>query len=249
MSQPRKVLRNEPAAQGAAPMQAERSGRRRPTAAPRSRRVSMQDLFGRHLTRPPDRSTRARSPGAENILPLIPGPRRRLDWYRHLSGEGEEWRALPCRSEQLDLAPGHAATLSDRQQRNRAHRLVSYLVRTTPPGNVRVSTRFRFTQLSSAVKNGVPPPTSTGWVTISYSSTSPARMAAPASVAPPTLIGSPSSALSRVISATASPVTSRVFQSTLSTVDENTTFGVSRQFRANSICAGVAPSCWSPVGQ
>src|SRR5829696_8250764 len=171
MSQPRKVLRNEPAAQGAAPMQAERSGRRRPTAAPRSRRVSMQDLFGRHLTRPPDRSTRARSPGAENILPLIPGPRRRLDWYRHLSGEGEEWRALPCRSEQLDLAPGHAATPSDQQQRNRAQRLVSYVVRTTPPGNVRVSTRFRFTQLSSAVKNGVPPPTSTGRVTISYSST------------------------------------------------------------------------------
>src|SRR5215213_2260745 len=34
-------------------------------------------------------------------------------------------------------------------KRNRAHRLVSYLVMTTPPGNVRVSTRFRFTQLSS----------------------------------------------------------------------------------------------------
>ena len=33
-------------------------------------------------------------------------------------------------------------------RRNRAQRLVSYLVRTTPPGNVRVSTRFRFTQLS-----------------------------------------------------------------------------------------------------
>ena len=31
----------------------------------------------------------------------------------------------------------------------------------TPLGNVRVSTRFRFTQLSSAVKNGVPPPTNT----------------------------------------------------------------------------------------
>src|SRR4051794_26700807 len=99
---------------------------------------------------------------------------------------------------------GHAATPSDKQHRNRAH-LLSYLVMTTPPGNVRVSTRFRFTQLSSAVKNGAPPPTSTGWVTISYSSTSPARMAAPASVAPPTRIGSPSSALRRVISATASP--------------------------------------------
>ena len=57
-----------------------------------------------------DRSTRARTPGAENILPLIPGPPRRLGYVRHLSGEGEEWRALPCRSEQLDLAPGHAAT-------------------------------------------------------------------------------------------------------------------------------------------
>jgi hypothetical protein len=44
----------------------------------------------------------------------------------------------------------------------RAHRLVSYRVSTTPPGNVRVSTRCRFTQLSSAVKNGVPPPTRTG---------------------------------------------------------------------------------------
>src|SRR5215472_7813370 len=134
-------------------------------------------------------------------------------------------------------------------RRNRAQRLVSYLVKITPPGNVRVSTRFRFTQLSSAVKNGVPPPTRTGWVTISYSSISPARMTAPASVAPPTLIGPPSSALSRVISAIASPVTRRVFQSTLSIVEENTTFGVSRQFRANSICAGVAPGCWSPVGQ
>src|ERR1700693_5477103 len=128
-------------------------------------------------------------------------------------------------------------------------RLVSYLVRTTPSGNVRVSTRFRFTQLSRAVKNGVPPPTRTGWVTIAYSSISPARMAAPASVAPPTLIGSPSSALSRVISATASPVTRRVFQSTFSFAEENTTFGVSRQFRANSISAGVALGCWSPVGQ
>ena len=43
-----------------------------------------------------------------------------------------------------------------------AQRLVSYLVSTTPPGKVRVSTRFRFTQLSSAVKNGVPSPTRTG---------------------------------------------------------------------------------------
>src|SRR5207247_6163445 len=133
--------------------------------------------------------------------PLSAGPRRGLDWYRHLSGEGEEWRALPCRSEQLDLAPGHAATPSDKQQRNRAHRLVSYLVRTTPPGNVRVSTRFRFTQLSSAVKNGVPPPTRIEWVTIAYSSTSPARMAAPASVAQPTLFAQPPSAFSRVTSA------------------------------------------------
>ncbi len=74
-------------------------------------------------------------------------------------------------------------------------------------------------------------------------------MAAPASVAPPTLIGPPSPALSRVISAIASPVTRRVFQPTLSIVEENTTFGVSRQFRANSISAGVALGCWSPVGQ
>src|SRR5215217_227667 len=40
-------------------------------------------------------------------------------------------------------------------------RLVSYLVRSTPSGNVRVSTRLRFTQLSRAVKNGVPLPTKT----------------------------------------------------------------------------------------
>ena len=82
-----------------------------------------------------------------------------------------------------------------------------------------------------------------------YSSIRPARMAAPASVAPPMVIGPPSPALSRVISAVASPETSRVFQSTLSIVEENTTFGVSRQFRANSISAGVALGCWSPVGQ
>ena len=42
--------------------------------------------------------------------------------------------------------------------RSGIQRLVSYLVRSTPSGNVRVSTRFRFTQLSRAVKNGVPPP-------------------------------------------------------------------------------------------
>src|SRR5262249_26950657 len=131
----------------------------------------------------------------------------------------------------------------------RAHRLASYRVSTTPPGNVRVSTKFRFTPLSSAVKNGGPLPTRPGWVTIVYSSISPAHMAAPASVAPPMPIGPPSSALSRVISATASPVTRRVFQSTLSIVDENTTFGVSRQFRANPIFAGEASGCWSPVGQ
>src|SRR5450759_3129957 len=61
-------------------------------------------------------------------------------------------------------------------------RLVSYLVRTTPSVNVRVSTRVRFTQLSRAVKNGVPPPTKTGAVASTYSSISPARMAAAASV-------------------------------------------------------------------
>src|SRR5882757_10559108 len=72
-----------------------------------------------------------------------------------------------------------------RDSRTGAQRLVSYLVRITPPGNVRVSTRFRFTELSSAVKNGVPPPTRTGAVASTYSSISPARMAAPASVAPP----------------------------------------------------------------
>src|SRR2546429_2808949 len=110
--------------------------------------------------------------------------------------------------------------------------LVSYLVRSTPSGNVRVSTRFRFTQLSRAVKNGVPPPTRTGCVTIAYSSISPARMAAAARVAPPTSMGPPSSALSRVISVTASPVTRRAFQSTALVVEENTTFGMSRQRRA-----------------
>ena len=129
------------------------------------------------------------------------------------------------------------------------HLLVSYRVSSTPPGNVRVSTRFRFTQLSRVVKNGVPPPTRTGWVTIAYSSISPDRMAAPASVAPQMSMGPPSSALSRVISATASPVTRRAFPSTSSIVEENTTFGMSRQRRANSITAGVASGCSSAVGQ
>jgi hypothetical protein len=86
-------------------------------------------------------------------------------------------------------------------------------------------------------------------VTIAYSSISPARMAAAARVAPPTSMGPPSSVLSRVISVTASPVTRRAFQSTALVVEENTTFGMSRQRRANSICAGVAPGCWSAVGQ
>src|SRR4051812_5717868 len=93
--------------------------------------------------------------------------------------------------------------------------MVSYLVSTTPSGNVRVSTRLSFTQLSRAVKNGVPPPTRTGWVTITYSSISPARMAAAASVAPPMSMGPPSSALSLEISVTASPVTRRAVPSTV----------------------------------
>jgi hypothetical protein len=63
-------------------------------------------------------------------------------------------------------APKNIVTITDLTSRAehlaRAQRLVSYRVSITPPGNVRVSTRFRFTQLSSAVKNGVPPPTRTG---------------------------------------------------------------------------------------
>jgi hypothetical protein len=55
--------------------------------------------------------------------------------------------------------------------------------------------------------------------------------------------------LSRVISVTASPVTKRAFQSTSLVVEENTTFGTSRQRWANSICAGVASGWWSAVGQ
>lgn len=62
-------------------------------------------------------------------------------------------------------------------------------------------------------------------------------------------MGPPSSALSLVISVTASPVNRRVFQSTVLVVEEKTTFGMSRQRWANSISAGVAPGCWSAVGQ
>src|SRR3954454_12082328 len=119
----------------------------------------------------------------------------------------------------------------DARHRPGVQRLVSYRARSTPSGNVRVSTRFRFTQLSRGVKNGVPPPTRTGWVTIAYSSISPARMAAAARVAPAMSMGPPSSALSLVISVTASPVTRRVFQSTVLVVEENTPFGMSRQRR------------------
>ena len=74
-------------------------------------------------------------------------------------------------------------------------------------------------------------------------------MAAEARVAPATSMGPPSSFLSRAISVTASPVTRRAFPSTALIVEENTTFGMSRQRRANSTCAGVAPGCWSAVGQ
>jgi hypothetical protein len=153
-------------------------------------------------------------------------------------------------SDPAELAPRLAEhQRDDANTTTGAHRLVSYRVSTMPQGNVRVSTRFRFTQLSRVVKNGVPPPTKTGAVANTYSSISPARIAAAASVAPPMSIGPPSSALSRVISATASPVTRRVFQSTVLIVEEKTTFGMSRQRRANSICAGLAPGCWSAVGQ
>jgi hypothetical protein len=57
-------------------------------------------------------------------------------------------------AEALTLPGVPIARVSDNGPVVRAQRLVSYRVSTTPPGNVRVSTRFRFTQLSSAVKNG-----------------------------------------------------------------------------------------------
>src|SRR3954463_11493281 len=165
--------------------------------------------------------------------------KRGAEWIR----QGRHDRLGTKRHEMLGWPEARADPTSGSQ------RLVSYLVSTTPSGNVRVSTRLRFTQLSRAVKNGVPPPTRTGWVTIAYSSISPARMAAAASVAPPMSMEPPSSALSLAISVTASPVTRRVFQSTVLAVEENTTFGMSRQRRANSISAGVAPGRWSAVGQ
>jgi hypothetical protein len=52
-----------------------------------------------------------------------------------------------------------------------------------------------------------------------------------------------------VISLTASPVTRRAFQSTVLMVEENTSFGMSRQRLAYWIVAGVASGCWSAVGQ
>src|SRR4051794_41675464 len=73
-------------------------------------------------------------------------------------------------------------------------------------------------------------------------------MAAAARVAPPRSIGPPSSVLSRVISGTASPVTRRVFQSTALVVEENTTFGMSRQRRGESIFAGGSPGGSSAAG-
>src|SRR4051794_41638743 len=66
-------------------------------------------------------------------------------------------------------------------------------------------------------------------------------MAAAARVAPPTSMGPPSSVLSRVISLTASPVTRRAFQSTALVVEENTTFGMSRQRRADRDRPGGEP--------
>src|SRR3954452_17841569 len=168
-------------------------------------------------------------PGPLHTRPVIRrGYHNRLGTQRHEILERPEARADPTSGTQC---------------------LVSYLVRTTPSGNVRVSTRVRFTQLSRAVKNGVPLPTKTGAVASTYSSISPARIAAAASVAPPMSIGPPPSALSRVISVTASPVIRRVFQSTVLIVEENTTFGMSFHRRAYSITAGVAPGCWSAVGQ
>src|SRR4051812_49664969 len=73
-------------------------------------------------------------------------------------------------------------------------------------------------------------------------------MAAAASVAPAMSMGPPSSALSLVISATASPVTRRVFQSTVLVVEENTTFGMSRQRRADPIAPRGGPRRWAAGG-
>ena len=130
---------------------------------------------------------------------------------------------------------------SSTARRNRAQRLASYLVRTTPPGNVRVSTRSRFTQLSSAVKNGAAAHQDRmGGQHVLVDQPGPhgrpgERCAADAH--------RPPSGLERVISAIASPVTRRVFQSTLSIVEENDHLRCVPPVLANSISAAVALGC------
>ena len=87
------------------------SHRRRPGAA-RSFRPPPRPSTGPFHSR---KESRSRKHLAAD--PWTPPPSRLVSAS---TGEGEEWRALPCRSEQLDLAPRHAATPSDKQQRNRA---------------------------------------------------------------------------------------------------------------------------------
>jgi hypothetical protein len=92
------------------------------------------------------------------------GGRERLVFFEYLSrGAIDAY---------IDARRENVRPLFLRHDTSGIQRLVSYLVRSTRSGNVRVSARFRFTQLFSAVKNGVPPPTRTGWVTIAYSSIS-----------------------------------------------------------------------------
>ena len=114
---------------------------------------------------------------------------------------------------------------------------------------MRFSTRRSGIHDARAGKNGVPPPTAVGAITIRYSSTSPARTIGAASVAPATSRLPSVSAFSVRTTSTGSPRSRREFQSTESSVRENTTLGMSRQMRAKSVITGVASATWSAVGQ
>jgi len=78
--------------------------------------------------------------------------------YDHTAGA----RTHPARTDTSRVGTSCSSGATSRAYDPAVQRFVSYLVSTMPPGNVRVSTRFKLTQLSSAMKNGVPPPTRTG---------------------------------------------------------------------------------------
>lgn len=96
----------------------------------------------------------------------------------------------------------------------------------------------------------MPPPTSTGWTTVRYSSIRSDAAASAARVAPPIAMSpSPGSARNRSISSDRPPEARRALPCTAGSVVENTTFGSGFQSAVHSSIESSSDGSWSAVSQ